>query len=123
MRIVRQAQGERYIFVKSLISTSRNYHIFYQLCAGADEDEREEWHLGTAESFHYLNQSNCFQIDGVDDEADLEQLKSALDCLDINESQQSSIFKIISAVLHLGNIRFSKKGTLDSAVIDNTQGF
>uniref|UniRef100_A0AAY4AM92 Unconventional myosin-VI n=1 Tax=Denticeps clupeoides TaxID=299321 RepID=A0AAY4AM92_9TELE len=33
----------------------RNYHIFYRLCAGASEDIRQMLHLGSPDSFRYLN--------------------------------------------------------------------
>ncbi len=32
----------------------RNYHIFYQLCAGAPESMRQQLHLGTPDDFRYL---------------------------------------------------------------------
>ena len=44
----------------------RNYHIFYQLVAGATDAEREELGLVTVEHFDYLNQGGAPQIDGVD---------------------------------------------------------
>jgi hypothetical protein len=73
---VQQAQGERYSsHAYSVLTFHRNYHIFYQICAGADDDEKEEWHIGSVESYAYLNQSNCTKIEGVDDEADFEQLR------------------------------------------------
>lgn len=36
-------------------SEERNYHIFYQLCAGAPEKLREQLQLGPPSAFHYLN--------------------------------------------------------------------
>ena len=33
----------------------RNYHIFYQLCAGAPEQLRQQLQLGTPDDFRYLN--------------------------------------------------------------------
>jgi len=35
----------------------RNYHVFYQMLAGATDEERAEWQLGPPESFYYLSQS------------------------------------------------------------------
>lgn len=55
------ARITQYLLEKSRIvtqaATERNYHIFYQLCAGAADDEKLKWKLGKAEDYRYLNQS------------------------------------------------------------------
>ncbi|KAG2240895.1 hypothetical protein Bca52824_097002, partial [Brassica carinata] len=45
----------------------RNYHCFYLLCAAPPEVRKEKFKLGDPKSFHYLNQSKCYKLDGVDD--------------------------------------------------------
>ncbi|MDC3911913.1 hypothetical protein KQE47_26655, partial [Raoultella planticola] len=47
----------------------RNYHIFYQLVAGATDAEKQELGLLPVEDFEYLNQGGTPVIDGVDDKA------------------------------------------------------
>ncbi|KAI8980265.1 P-loop containing nucleoside triphosphate hydrolase protein [Pilobolus umbonatus] len=84
--------------------TERNYHIFYQLCAGADENERQELGLKEWSNFHYLNQSGTGVIPGVDDVEEFEITKTALTTIGINSSTQAEIFRILAALLHLGNI-------------------
>lgn len=44
----------------------RNYHIFYQLVAGADENPalRDRLQLDGCEAFNYLNQSGVTRIEG-----------------------------------------------------------
>ena len=39
-----------------LIYIFRNYHVFYYLLAGADEDERESLHLLEPQDYYYLRQ-------------------------------------------------------------------
>ncbi len=46
----------------------RNFHIFYQLCAGLTPEERE--HLRLKEIYEYKCAGLCFNIDGVDDAED-----------------------------------------------------
>ena len=43
----------------------RNYHVFYQLCDGASEEEKAVLHLRPAKEFRYLNKSSCFELKGV----------------------------------------------------------
>ena len=54
-----------YLLEKSRIVTQskeeRNYHIFYQLCAGAPDKLRHQLQLLSPDSFHYLNQG-CTQF-------------------------------------------------------------
>jgi myosin-5 len=51
--------------VVSVLDPERNYHIFYQICDGASEEERKAWNLREAKDFSYLSSSSCFELDGV----------------------------------------------------------
>jgi myosin-5 len=83
----------------------RNYHIFYQLVAGASEQQREELSLLPVDQFDCLNQGNCPTIDGVDDKAEFEATKSSLKTIGVTDSQQAEIFKLLAGLLHLGNVK------------------
>ncbi|KAF4983080.1 hypothetical protein FZEAL_1427 [Fusarium zealandicum] len=85
----------------------RNYHIFYQLVAGASEKEREELHLLPVEEFECLNQGNCPTIDGVDDKAEFEATKKSLSTIGVSDAQQTDIFKLLAGLLHLGNVKIT----------------
>ncbi|CAD6502076.1 BgTH12-02318 [Blumeria graminis f. sp. triticale] len=85
-------------------SRERNYHVFYQMVAGASSEERQQWSLLTVEEFTYLNQGNSTTIDGVDDKAEFEALKKSLLTIGVNPNQQAAIFRLLAALLHLGNV-------------------
>ncbi len=89
----------------------RNYHIFYQLVAGASEAERQELSLLPVDEFEYLNQGSAPVIDGVDDKAEFEATKESLSTIGIDATQQSEIFKLLAALLHLGNIKITASRT------------
>ncbi|KAF8402043.1 hypothetical protein HHK36_012995 [Tetracentron sinense] len=92
----------------------RNYHCFYMLCAAPPEDV-ERYKLGNPRTFHYLNQSNCYDLDGVDDSEEYLATRRAMDVVGISSDEQDGIFRVVAAVLHLGNIEFVKGKETDSS--------
>ncbi|KAJ4726841.1 Myosin [Melia azedarach] len=93
----------------------RNYHCFYLLCAAPPEDI-ERYKLGNPKSFHYLNQSNCYELVGVNDAHDYLATRRAMDIIGISQTEQDAIFRVVAAILHLGNVDFAK-GDEDSSVV------
>ncbi|XVF65003.1 hypothetical protein PTKIN_Ptkin09bG0211800 [Pterospermum kingtungense] len=92
----------------------RNYHCFYMLCAAPQEDV-EKYKLGNARSFHYLNQSNCIELDGLDDSKEYLDTRRAMDVVGIGQAEQDAIFRVVAAILHLGNVEFAKGQETDAA--------
>jgi len=82
----------------------RNYHVFYQLVAGATDAERKELNILPVEDYNYLNQGSSPTIEGVDDKAEYDALKKSLSTIGITNDEQTQIFKILAALLHLGNV-------------------
>ncbi|KAF1998857.1 myosin-2 [Amniculicola lignicola CBS 123094] len=89
----------------------RNYHIFYQLCAGATPAEREELQLKPPEQFEYLNQGSTPTIDGVDDKAEFEALKKGMLTIGVPVEAQTQIFRLLAALLHLGDVKITATRT------------
>ncbi|EGG24237.1 myosin-5b [Cavenderia fasciculata] len=109
-RLVRQVYNER------------NYHIFYQLLAGANDELRESLYLMNAQDYYYLNQSQCFEIDGVDDSDMFQRTCHAMGVAGINTQDQENIFKILSVVLLLGNIVFMEEANDGSSIDEGASG-
>ena len=106
-RVVIQTEGER------------NYHIFYMLIAGADENTQSEFALDDPVFFHYLNQSGCEAIEGVDDGKDYEEVNHALNILGFSEEEIYSITCVLAGILHIGNLQFENDdGGEDTSRID-----
>jgi len=89
----------------------RNYHVFYQLLAGANDTEREQLGLLPVEHFDYLNQGNAPVIDGVDDKEEFDALRASLLTIGVNVEKQQQIFKLLAALLHLGNVKITASRT------------
>lgn len=91
--------------------TERNYHIFYQLIAGATDDERESLGLLPVEQFEYLNQGGDPNIPNVDDKAEFELTKDAMTVIGMSLETQTQVFQILAALLHLGNAKITSTRT------------
>uniref|UniRef100_A0A8C8MEL3 Methyl-CpG binding domain protein 3b n=1 Tax=Oncorhynchus tshawytscha TaxID=74940 RepID=A0A8C8MEL3_ONCTS len=110
------ANMRTYLLEKSRVvfqaSQERNYHIFYQLCASRDLPEMRVLKLGGAETFRYTNQGgeDSMQIPGTDDVVDLERTRNAFTILGVPPDQQMELFRILAAVLHLGNVNIQASG-------------
>ncbi|TYG59795.1 hypothetical protein ES288_D07G014700v1 [Gossypium darwinii] len=102
--------------VCQISNPERNYHCFYLLCA-APPEVKEKFKLGDPKSFHYLNQSDCYALDGVDDAQEYIATIRAMDVVGISEEEQEAIFGVVAAILHLGNVDFAKGSEVDSSVI------
>ncbi|KAJ3567122.1 hypothetical protein NP233_g6566 [Leucocoprinus birnbaumii] len=101
--------------------TERNYHIFYQLCAGAPSKERKDLGLDTdITKFHYLKQGgpSSTPINGVDDAEEFRSTQQALSTVGISVEKQWAVFRLLAALLHLGNIKITP--TRNECNIDDT---
>ncbi|KAG6620175.1 myosin-like protein [Phytophthora cinnamomi] len=89
--------------------SERNYHIFYEIIAGATPEEKKRWNLKAPTKFHYLNQSTCVKRkDGVNDAEQFGVLKNAMQTMGFSEDDMESIFVTISSLLHIGNLEFDE---------------
>uniref|UniRef100_A0A8C9SWN5 Myosin IXA n=1 Tax=Scleropages formosus TaxID=113540 RepID=A0A8C9SWN5_SCLFO len=116
---VRGAYVEKYLLEKSRLvyqeHNERNYHVFYYLLAGASEEERAAFHLKKPEEYHYLNQ-DCFTVEGEDLKHDFERLQLAMEMVGFLPATRKQIFSLLSAILHLGNIRYKRKTYRDDSI-------
>lgn len=60
--------------------------------------------------FYYLSKSGCYEVDGVNDQKDFQDILNAMKVINISDADQMNIFKIIAGILHLGNIMFKSDG-------------
>jgi myosin-5 len=89
----------------------RNYHVFYQLIAGATDAERAELSLKPVEEFSYLNQGSAPVIDGVDDKAEFNATRESLTKVGVPPETQAGIWRLLGALLHIGDIKITATRT------------
>lgn len=101
-----------YLLEKSRViyqdKNERNYHIFYQLLKGADEDLLNKLLLKnkSLNNYEYLKNGLTNTISTINDKLDFQNLIKAFKIINFSESEIFNIFKILSIILHLGNINF-----------------
>ncbi|EFA77144.1 myosin IE [Heterostelium album PN500] len=96
-RVVGRASGER------------SFHIFYQMLKGLSQAKLTELGLtSAAQTYQYLKSSNCVDVATIDDVADFKAVVRAMETLGLKENEQSSIWRILGAILHIGNITFEE---------------
>ncbi|XP_052824673.1 unconventional myosin-Ic isoform X1 [Octopus bimaculoides] len=92
-RVIHHAPGER------------NFHVFYQLLCSKDQELLEKLNLdGDPNKYHYLCQGKSIKIASIDDKKNFEEMRQALKICDFSCSEEESLFAIVAAVIHLGNI-------------------
>ncbi|XP_054901055.1 unconventional myosin-Va isoform X5 [Poeciliopsis prolifica] len=119
------ANMRTYLLEKSRVvfqaDEERNYHIFYQLCASANQPEFKNLRLSTANDFLYTRQGRSPVIEGVDDAKELRTTRHAFTLLGINESYQIGLFQVLAAILHLGNVEIKDRDSDSSIIAPNNR--
>ena len=72
--------------------------------------EKKDFELSDYDQFHYLNQSGTGVIPGVDDAAEFETTQRALSTVGLSVQLQWKIFRLLAALLHIGNIKITGRG-------------
>ncbi|PIK53734.1 putative unconventional myosin-XIX-like [Apostichopus japonicus] len=98
----------------------KNFHIFYQMLQSASDEERTSWGLPLHDStqqkiFNFLPRVEVSTV-----ESSLSNTREALKSVGINSKQEDKIFKILSAILHLGNISFTQEEDDDACDMDES---
>ena len=96
--------------VVKLNSQERNYHVFYQLLQGADQNLKRSLLMSgmDVEDFTYTRAGND-TIAGVSDKDEWNSLIEAFHVMNFSNQDQSAILQTIAAILHLGNVSVMKE--------------
>ncbi|XP_055868462.1 myosin-VIIa-like isoform X2 [Biomphalaria glabrata] len=110
--VIECAKIEQYLLEKSRIVSQRkgerNYHIFYGMLAGLTAEGKAMFEVQDSENFEYLLQGERIECEGREDEKDFDEFRSAMKVLMFDDEDMVNILKILSALLHIGNVRFNE---------------
>lgn len=99
----------------------RNYHIFYQLIQGLPKDLRESLIIeADLNAYAYLRDSNK-EVKGVNDKAELEHLINSFRIMGFSTNEQNQIFRVMSAILNIGNIELGSERSDQARILNITQ--
>uniref|UniRef100_A0A8C7MJ17 Myosin VC n=1 Tax=Oncorhynchus kisutch TaxID=8019 RepID=A0A8C7MJ17_ONCKI len=118
------ANMRTYLMEKSRVvsqsENERNYHIFYQMCACAEQSEFKSLRLCDADEFRYTCMGGETGIEGVDDRKDMEETRRTFSLLG-KSHHFSDVFKVLAGILHLGNVEIRNVGSDRSSVSSSDQ--
>ncbi|KAF2270733.1 hypothetical protein CC78DRAFT_485673 [Lojkania enalia] len=125
------AQGEpvganinNYLLEKSRvvgqITNERNFHIFYQFAKAASQNYREIFGVQQPQSYVYTSRSKCYDVQGIDDHAEFKDTLNAMKIIGLQQAEQDNIFRMLAAILWLGNVSFQEDDSGNAAIVDHS---
>lgn len=102
------------------IINERNFHIFYQFTKAASQDYRDRFGVQTPDSYLYTSRSKCYNVEGIDDLADFKDTLHAMSTIGISQQEVDDIFKVLAAILWLGNVPFVENNEGNAAIGDQS---
>lgn len=100
------------------IRNERNFHIFYQFSKAASENYRNTFGIQPPEAYTYTSASGCTSVNGINDEAEFKETIAAMNLIGLSQSEQDNIFKLLAAVLWVGNMSFVEDQEGNAAIAD-----
>lgn len=104
------AKIEQYLLEKSRIVSQnlgeRNYHIFYCLLAGLSSEEKKRLELSDASNYEYLKGGKTLTCETRNDSSDFKDVRAAMKVLNFSDEEIFSIFQLLAAILHMGNVKY-----------------
>ncbi|KAF2164400.1 hypothetical protein M409DRAFT_56669 [Zasmidium cellare ATCC 36951] len=125
------AQGEpvganinNYLLEKSRvvgqIRDERNFHIFYQFTKAASQEHRTNFGVQQPTTYSYTSKSKCYDVAGIDDTADFKDTINAMSVIGMTKAEQDDIFRMLAAILWIGNVSFGEDEQGNAAVRDQS---
>ncbi|XP_055277059.1 unconventional myosin-Ig [Moschus berezovskii] len=94
-RVLKQHVGER------------NFHAFYQVLRGCEDEELQELHLQRNPAlYNFTRQGAGLSVLDIDEKSHHQAVTEAMRVIGFSPEEVASVHRILAAILHLGNIEF-----------------
>ncbi|KRZ80066.1 Myosin heavy chain, non-muscle [Trichinella papuae] len=114
------ANIESYLLEKSRANRQakdeRSFHIFYQFLQGTTEEEKKAFVLNKVDQYRFLA-NGYIALPGVDDAAEFHNTVRSMRIMNFLDDEISAILRVVSAVLHFGNLEFIQDKKSDQAML------
>ncbi|XP_040163704.1 myosin heavy chain, muscle isoform X10 [Anopheles arabiensis] len=119
------ADIETYLLEKARVisqqTLERSYHIFYQIMSGSVKGLKDMCFLSN-DIYDYNSVSQGkITIPNVDDGEECLLTDEAFNVLGFTQEEKDNIYRITSAVMHMGRMQFKQKGREEQAEADGTE--
>ncbi|EJS44224.1 myo5p [Saccharomyces arboricola H-6] len=106
--------------VVSQIKNERNFHIFYQFTKGASDAYRQTFGVQKPEQYVYTAAAGCISADTIDDLQDYQETLKAMRVIGLEQDEQDQIFRMLAAILWIGNVSFIENEEGNAQVRDTS---
>jgi len=72
------------------------------------------------QSYTYTSRSKCYDVQGIDDVAEFKDTLDAMKIIGLLQSEQDDIFRMLAAILWLGNVTFAEDDSGNSTISDQS---
>ncbi|CAO4386182.1 unnamed protein product [Caenorhabditis nigoni] len=107
-RVIRQAPGERC------------YHIFYQVFSDFVPTLKKDLLLNKPVKDYWFIAQAELQIDGVNDKEEHQLTDEAFDILKFSPTEKMECYRLVAAMMHMGNMKFKQRPREEQAEPDGT---
>uniref|UniRef100_A0A9I3LY00 Myosin heavy chain n=1 Tax=Anopheles merus TaxID=30066 RepID=A0A9I3LY00_ANOME len=119
------ADIETYLLEKARVisqqTLERSYHIFYQIMSGSVKGLKEKCFLSNDVYDYMIIAQGKTTIPNVDDGEEMGLTDEAFNVLGFTQEEKDNIYRITSAVMHMGRMQFKQKGREEQAEADGTE--
>ena len=102
------------------IKDERDFHIFYQFTKGASQEHRQNFGVQQPTTYTYTSKSKCYDVPGIDDVAEFKDTLNAMRVIGMSQQEQDQVFRMLAAILWIGNIAFREDEQGNAAVHDQS---
>ncbi|KAG6505647.1 hypothetical protein ZIOFF_038012 [Zingiber officinale] len=88
---LRDLEYAKFQILREITTASRCSVLLHQSPVRLIELDIERYRVGNPRTFHYLNQSNCFELDAIDDAKEYLETKKAMDIIGVSGDEQVMI--------------------------------